>query len=340
MTHTVERHTLLAGPGRISIEPLVPRAVRSGELVVRPDAVGICGTDLELLTGTMTYIASGFSTYPIVPGHEWTGIVIDHATDVTGFAVGDRVVGECSIGCGTCPTCVAGNYHLCPARCETGIAGHPGALSTWMIFPSAYAHRVPPQVSATDAALVEPLAVACRGVDRVDVRPGDALGIVGAGTIGLLCALVARARGIGQIEMIEVNQQRREFAASLGFRATPDRESQLPRVIDASGSARGIASAVDLCADGGTVVVLGLTGKSHVQLDLDALVVGDITLRGSLGSPHVWPEAIALIATGAVHPSVLISHQYAMEDAAAAFDLARSGASVRKILIRPHHEDR
>src|SRR5262249_8429256 len=147
------RRAVLRAPGELTVE--TARASRPGprDLLVYPDAVGICGTDLELLSGNMADFATGFARYPIVPGHGWTGIVAEIGSEVEAFAVGDRVVGECSVGCGTCGQCANGAYHLCPQRTETGIAGRAGALTTALVFPSRAAHRVPPSVSAADAAL-------------------------------------------------------------------------------------------------------------------------------------------------------------------------------------------
>src|SRR3954470_8100077 len=89
-----------------------------GQLLIAPDAVGVCATDVELYDGTMPYLTNGFAAYPIVPGHEWTGRVVAVGSEAAGFGVGDRVVGECSIGCGACDRCGAGDYHQCPRRQE------------------------------------------------------------------------------------------------------------------------------------------------------------------------------------------------------------------------------
>ncbi len=337
MADAPPRHVLLVAPGRLELA--VTGGLRPGpdDLVVRPDAVGICGTDLELLDGSMTYLASGFTRYPIVPGHEWSGVVTALGDDVDGFAVGDRVVGECSIGCGRCEWCVGGSYHLCADRTETGIAGRAGALTGCFAFPGRAAHRIPDGVSAADAALIEPLAVAYRGLTRLGVRENEPLGIVGAGTIGLLTALTARALGIEDIRVSEVEPTRRRFASDLGF-SVVDTEiaGQVPRVVEASGTADGVRAGLRLCREGGEVVLLGLTGARSVAVDLDGVVARDVTVHGSLGSPSVWPDVIDLVADRRIRPSILVSHEFPLSESAAAFELARSRSpGVRKILIRP-----
>jgi L-iditol 2-dehydrogenase len=327
----------ITGPGRIELQAVSAPRPAPGDLVIQPDAVGICGTDIELLDGTMAYLTSGFSTYPIVPGHEWTGRVIEAGDAVSGFAVGDRVVGECPVGCGSCERCAAGSHHLCPGRTETGIARRDGALATQLVFPSRAAHRVPGDVAAADAALIEPLAVACKAVHSTGQRDDEPLAVVGAGTIGLLCALAARAAG-SIVTVIESQPSRRDYAAALGFTVLrPDEgRRQFRRVIEASGAASGISGALARCTPGGAVILLGLTGLRSTPVDTDAIVVGDLTVRGSLGSPGVWPEAIGLVASGQVKPSMLVSHEFPLARAAEAFAMAgRHSAGARKVLIHP-----
>jgi L-iditol 2-dehydrogenase len=333
----LDRHAVLTGPGALELRPAPAPEPGPHDLVVRPDAVGICGTDLELLSGAMTYLTSGFARYPIVPGHEWTGVVAAVGAQVDGFAAGDRVVGEVPIGCGTCAQCAAGRYHLCPRRTETGIAGREGAMATSLVFPASSAHRVPPGVDPADAAMVEPFAVAYRGVVRSGVRPGEALAVVGGGTIGLLAALTARALGVDDVRVVEIDPDRRRFAAGLGLDVSAVPAVGVPRVVEASGTAAGVGAALEACRDGGSVVLLGLTGAPATPVDLDRVVVRDIMLQGSLGSPGVWSDVVALVAERRVRPSALVSHRFPLDDAPAAFALAAAREpGVRKILVLPN----
>jgi L-iditol 2-dehydrogenase len=330
------RQVVLASQGRLLVAPVDPPEPGPDDLLIAPDAVGICGTDIELLDGTMAYLRSGLASFPLVPGHEWTGVVTALGSQVRGFAVGQRVVGECTIGCGSCWRCASGDNHLCPNRTETGLFGQSGALTTSLVYPARTAHRVPDGVSAADAALIEPLAVAYRALSLLPTGT-SALGIIGAGTIGLLCALTARALGIQQIQVVEIDPDRQRFARSMGFTVDSPPTERCPTVIEASGNPAGIARAIDFCRDGGSVVLLGLTGKPAVPIDVDRVVVGDITLRGSLGSAGVWPAVIDLVARGMIQPSQLVSHHFALDEAGAAFDLTkRRQPGVRRILLHPN----
>jgi L-iditol 2-dehydrogenase len=328
------RRAVLRGPGVLEVEDAVAPSPGPGDLLVAPDAVGICGTDLELLEGTMAYLTSGRAAYPIVPGHEWTGIVVGVGEDVGGFSEGDRVVGECTVSCGVCDRCQRpGAYHLCANRTETGIMRRDGALATRLAFPARAAHRIPEHVEARDAALIEPLAVSLRGVRRAGALAGRPLAIIGAGTIGLLSALLARAEGAGPIHLVEIDAERRALASSQGFAVSAGPDVPVGAVVEASGTPGGIGAAISMTADGGTLVLLGLTGQPEVPLDVDGIVVRDLSVIGSLGSPSMWPEAVDLVASGRVEPSVVVTHEFELDEAVRAYETSRAGAG--KVLITP-----
>ncbi len=196
-----------------------------GELLIAPTAVGICGTDVEIFEGSLAYFRMGIATYPIVPGPR-----VDRrrastsGRGVTGFAPGDRVVGEVAIGCGVCVRCRAGRRHLCARRTETGIVHMDGAMASRMVFPAAFAHRV--ELEPRAGALVEPTSVALHAVRRGRVA-GQRVLVVGAGPIGLLVAQCARAEGAAEVVVTDTREDRLTLAAALGF----------PRVAAESGAA-------------------------------------------------------------------------------------------------------
>src|SRR3954453_22398522 len=330
------RATIVA-PHHLAVAPEPVSDPLPGQLLIASDPVGVCATDVELYDGSMPYLRNGFAAYPIVPGHEWTGRVVAIGREVAGFAVGDRVVGECSIGCGRCDRCRAGNYHQCERRHETGIVGQPGALQQGLSFPAAAAHRIAPAVPAADAAMVEPLAIAYRALQRTGAEAGDVLTVVGAGTIGLFSALLAQALGI-RPRFVEIDPDRRAFARSLGLEPAPEHGVSSAYVVEASGSHAGRREAVRRCESGGVVVLVGFVGAMG-ELDLDDVVVRDLTVRGSLGSPGVWPAVIRLLESGAGRPSAVVSHEFALADVEEAFRLAAGRRpGVRKILVRPNAE--
>jgi L-iditol 2-dehydrogenase len=326
-----------------------------GELLIAPSAVGICGTDVEIFEGSQAYFRLGLAQYPIVPGHEWTGVIVDVGRDVRGFSPGERVVGEVAIGCGACSRCRAGRSHLCARRTETGIVHMDGAMASRLVFPAAYAHRV--ELDARAAALVEPTSVAAHAVRRGVVR-GKGVLVVGAGPIGLLCAQVARAEGAAHVVVSDTRHDRLTLAASLGFpphgaphqspvaevgggwgavdalSAVTPPDDWIDVVILCAGGEPAIRAAFNAVRPGGTVVALGLSGTASVPFDFDGLVVRDIDLIGVLGSVGYWEEAISLISSGLVKTEPLVTRTFPLERTRDALEHLVSPGTL-KVLIEP-----
>jgi L-iditol 2-dehydrogenase len=332
------KSVLIDGPDRFSLGDVALGEVPPGHLLLAPLLVGICGTDLELFSGSMIYLRNGMAQYPVIPGHEWVAVVVEVGPGVLGFAAGDRVVGEVSIGCGSCTDCETGNYHRCASRSETGFMGLPGALRERMLFPASSAHLVPVGVDNRDAALAEPLAVAFQAVRKADIHPGDRVLVVGAGTIGMLVAMVLRSAFDCTVFVLSDRADRTQVASGLGF-SIHQPGTSYPRVIEAAGGVGAVADAISALAPGGRLVVTGLSGQESVSVPMDSVVVNDQEIVGSLGSPGVWPEVLNLLAGKKLRPSDLVTHVFSLDEIDQAIALARSGSdSVGKILVRVNEE--
>jgi len=326
----------IEAPGSHRLLDLDVPEPRDDELLLAPIAVGLCATDLELLDGSMVYLRNGQSTLPLTPGHEWVATVVGLGSAASGFAVGDRVVGECSIGCGACDVCRVGAYHRCRDRRETGVMNLDGALAERMTYPARAAHLVPARVSSLDAALVEPLAVAVRAVQRSGPTEGSTVLVVGVGAIGMLCCQVLATRPDVHVQVLDTNLRRVARAEELGARRSPA-GALYTHVIEASGSVSGLTAAYERLAPGGRLVVVGLTGEQTVPLPVDQIVVQDQELLGSLGSPGIWPEVLELLDTTALKPSELITDQFPLSDVDVAIELAiRKLPSTGKIIVYPN----
>jgi threonine dehydrogenase-like Zn-dependent dehydrogenase len=329
-----------------------------GELLIAPSAVGICGTDVEIFEGSLAYFRMGLAEYPIVPGHEWTGVVTEVGAGVDGFSPGDRVVGEVAIGCGICTRCRAGRHHLCARRTETGIVHMDGAMASRLVFPAAFAHRV--DLDAQTAALVEPTSVALHAVRRGEVT-GKGVLVVGAGPIGLLVAQCARAEGAAEVVISDTRADRLDVAAALGVPtyAGEAADPVVPGVAETAGAlAAGaiapgmvgpdgidvavlcaggpaaIAAAFTAVRPGGRVVALGLSGAPTIPFDFDGMVVHDIDLVGVLGSVGYWPGAIALLTDGSVRSEPIVTATFPLERTREALEHLVSPGTL-KVLIEP-----
>lgn len=290
------------------------------DLLVDVERVGICGTDVEFYTGEMAYLEQGLTHFPIRLGHEWTGTVVGLGPGADESWLGQRVTGDTMLGCGQCRFCLAGKHHVCPDRYEVGIQdGWPGALAEQLLVPQRFAHHIPDSVSVTAAALVEPGGNSLRAVDAAGA--GGRLLVLGSGTIGLLAAQFALARGF-EVEVAGVRPGSLELARSLGVPVTRTIAElnelegvHYDAVIDATSDASAPHLAAQLVDPGGRIVYIGLSGTpSHV--DTRDLALKDVTAVGILSASPGLPGAIELFASGAVRPESIVSEVIGLAEVA------------------------
>ena len=190
---------VVQGTHRAHIEERTVPNLKPGEVLVRVSFVGICGTDLEILEGSLGYYKSGMASYPIVPGHESSGTIAAVGPRVSDLNEGDRVVVECIQGCGECAECHRDQAIRCKERREVGVIGQDGAYAAYLVTRARYVHKVPASVTLAQAALTEPLAVVIKGMRRLGSTPQDdrprRCAVIGAGAIGQLAARVLALRG-------------------------------------------------------------------------------------------------------------------------------------------------
>ena len=334
----------------------------ANEVLIEVALAGICGTDVEILDGCMAYFTSTppRGTYPITLGHEWSGKVVAAGSADARLAdgslpvVGDAVVGECSLGCRACAFCSSGSYHRCNSRQETGIIARNGALARFIVMPACYVHRLPLPLSLRAGALVEPTAVALNGLRAGGVKAGSRVAVFGDGPIGLLLLQAALAAG-AIVVIVGADLLRLRLAQRLGAAAAIDARdcANIPAaiaaalggtppdvILEAAGSRDAVAAAVASAAPGAVIILQGLCGAAAVgaapspAVDTDVVVVQDLTLRGALGSPGLWPAAIALLASGAIDVDALVTHELPLREFEAALALLRSRTAV-KVMLRP-----
>jgi len=304
------RAFVLTGPGRSAVEEVAPPRAAAGEVVVDVARVGLCGTDVEFYTGEMAYLAQGHSVYPIRLGHEWSGRVSEVSLEVDPAWLGRRVTADTMIGCGTCPSCRAGRHRVCPDRFEIGIrGGYAGALAERLAVPAGGLVALPDAVDDVAGALVEPGGNALRSVEAAGPAAGDPVLVLGAGTIGILAAQLARARG-AEVQLVGRSARSIAFARQLDF-AVAASPSEIPgrpwaSVIDASTDSAMPAMGLELVTPGGRLVLIGLA-RSASEVDTRQVVLKDVTVVGILSASGGLTGAVEQFRTGAVDPRPLVA---------------------------------
>jgi 2-desacetyl-2-hydroxyethyl bacteriochlorophyllide A dehydrogenase len=304
------RALVVTAPRSASIEEVPAPSPSPHDLVVDVERVGICGTDVEFYTGEMAYLDQGLTHFPLRLGHEWTGTVTAVGSSANEHWLGRRVTGDTMLGCGHCRFCLSGHQHVCPDRREVGITdGWPGALAEQLLIPARFALEIPPSVSVAAAALVEPGGNALRAVDATQLGAGEPLLILGAGTIGLLAAQIALARGI-DVHLAGERPSALTLAKELGIEHTHPLDDVAGRpysaVIDATSSVDAPALAVSLVDPAGRVVFIGLS-RTPSTIDTRDLALNDVTAIGILSASPGLAGAIDLFASGAVVPDALVA---------------------------------
>jgi threonine dehydrogenase-like Zn-dependent dehydrogenase len=277
----------------------------------------VCGTDVEFFTGEMAYLHQGHANYPIRLGHEWCGRVASIGLDVDATWIGARVTGDTMLGCGRCQRCRHGRHHVCADRFEVGIrGGWPGALAEQMAVPASALYELPAAVDSTAGAMVEPGGSAYRAVDGCGLDIGERLLVVGPGTIGLLAALFARARGL-EVHVLGADPDTLEFAHELGVDGawTTSDLPDLPfdAIIDATNAASIPARVLDLVEPARRVVYVGLAGTPS-NIDTRTLALKDVTAVGILGGSAGLVGVIAEYASGRVDPRPLVAATVSLDE--------------------------
>jgi 2-desacetyl-2-hydroxyethyl bacteriochlorophyllide A dehydrogenase len=333
----VRRALVVDAPGRIALverPELVPAA---DEVVIRPAACGLCGTDLELLRGL---VDPAFVRYPLTLGHEWSGVVERVGERVERIAPGDRVVAECIVPCGHCPRCRAGATNTCETYDELGFTREGGA-SDQVVVPARLVHRLEPSVSLVDAALTEPTSVVMRGYEKATPAPGERVLVIGDGTIALLAAHLATLWSPAEIVMRGLRPVQAELALTAGATSfTVEDDDSLTGafdlVVEAAGAPRAMTRAIESARRGGRVLLLGLppTGQM-LELPADLLVNNDLTVSASFGyTSAAWARVVALLNAGGIAPGRIVTHRIPLARFAEAFAALEGGEGARgKVLL-------
>jgi threonine dehydrogenase-like Zn-dependent dehydrogenase len=320
------------------MERPVPVPAAPDDVLVRIEACGICGTDLNILAVPAAHKA----TPGIVLGHEGVGVVEAIGPNVDTLQPGDRVVIANRLTCGRCAYCRRGLDNQCTNYQTIGTTVD-GAFAPWLRAPARALWKISPKVTRDDAALFEPLACAVGSVKRVPFEAGSNVAVIGGGPMGLLFALLYQSMGAGSITVVDVAPYRLKFAAGLGVHhvingAERDAVQAIKEnteigadvVVDAVGNQMG--QAIQMARRGGHVILFGLRPHDIPAVNQYTITRHDLTVHGTFVGLHPFAPTVALLESGQLHPAALVTHRLPLSQLEGGVQLMRTQQAM-KVLI-------
>jgi L-iditol 2-dehydrogenase len=306
-------------PRQAAIRDLDLPTIGADEVLVRSRNVGICHSDFELYEGRYIIPVS----YPIIPGHEWSGEVAEVGEAVTSLRSGDRVVGECVVNNG------ADHFGFSIS----------GADAEYFVAKASWLHRIPAELSFAHGAFVEPFSVAYNAtVAAGGIDASDSVAVVGGGPIGLLCVLAAATMG-GTVTLIEPQAHRRALGLEIGAQEAvdPAELGDVGRgfdvVIEAAGAPAAMASVFPIAAHGARVVFVGIDVGGSAPTALGLIQSKALQVRGIIGSAGLWPRTIRFMANSGLDPTPLLTATFPLGEGTSALDAARDTSRNVKVQI-------
>jgi 2-desacetyl-2-hydroxyethyl bacteriochlorophyllide A dehydrogenase len=310
---------VVEGPNQVCYREVEAPAIGPDDVLVESREAGLCRTDIEMMTGAFT--DPRWVRFPVIPGHEWAGTVAAVGASVDSVHVGDRVVCEGMIVCYRCRRCRSGDTQWCE-RIEALGFTRPGGYAELVSVPEQVVHRLPEHVSFDAGVLIEPASVVLRGLEKARPEPGEAVGVIGVGTLGALAIALLGLHSPSRIVAFGVREEELELARRLGATevvlggdGTPA-EAELDLVVETAGVSAAVALATELVRPGGRAVLLGIAGEGRtLTLPSDLLVGKDMSLIGSIAYPaSTWSRVVGLVAERVLDLDPIVTHRFPMSD--------------------------
>ena len=325
------------GPKDVRYEDVPMPKIDPDDVLVKVKAAGLCGTDLEVYDGTMFYITSGMTSLPFIPGHEWSGEVVELGTNISEFSTGDRVTGECSVGCRSCSYCIRGWYNQCQHRTETGLLNRDGGFAEYISFPKYFLHKCN-KIEFAEVTFIEPTGIALYPTKLTKVCPEDYVAVMGPGPIGLFAVQTTKAYGARKVILVGTREERLAAGRQLGADVTVNIRNEdlvakikeatnghmVDVVIEAVGKPPVWDDIASIIAPRARVAMTGLFAGEKCAVDFDPLVINNITILGVLGGPSVWDEAIDLHERGIITAKPLITHRLPLSEFSKGIEIMRN----------------
>ncbi|CAA7391830.1 unnamed protein product [Spirodela intermedia] len=340
----------LMGVNTLKILPFELPPLDAHDVRVRMKAVGICGSDVHYLK---TLRCAGFVVKePMVIGHECAGIVEEVGSEVKSLVAGDRVALEPGISCWRCSHCKGGRYNLCPDMKFFATPPVHGSLANQVVHPADLCFKLPANVSLEEGAMCEPLSVGVHACRRAEIGPETTALVMGAGPIGLVTMLAARAFGAPRIVVADVDGHRLSVAKSLGADEVvvvsphvQDVEAEVARiqnamrgevdvVFDCAGFTKTMSTALSAARAGGKVCLVGM-GHNEMTLPLTPAAAREVDVVGVFRYKNTWPLCLEFLSSGKIDVKPLITHRYgfSQREVEEAFDVSARGGSAIKVMF-------
>jgi L-iditol 2-dehydrogenase len=332
----------MTGPGKIEFRDVDKPTIGDAEVLIQVKRIGVCGSDIHVFHGLHPY-----TSYPVVQGHEVSGVIAQVGSQVEGLSAGDKVTFTPQVTCGECYPCTHGMYHICETLKVMGFQTD-GAAQEFFPVDADKVLKIPNDVSLDQAAMVEPVSVAVHALSRGgDVR-GKKVLVLGAGTIGNLVAQVAKASGAEGVMITDISDYKLDKATECGidFSVNPKKQdlaqailrdlgpSRADLVLECVGVQDTITQAIDNARKGTTIVVVGVFGK-RPEVDLGLVQDRELCLVGTLMYQKCdYERAIELVAGGKLCLDEMITHHFPFGEYLSAYEtIERAKGNIMKVMV-------
>lgn len=329
------KQVVLTGIREMAVTQIaVPEIIHQNEVKIKMSSIGVCGSDIHYYS--VGKIGTQVVQYPFPVGHECSGIIVETGSEVTNVKVGDLVVVDPSVHCGHCDQCLAGRPHTCRNNKFLGCPGQlDGCLTEYIVMPDFTCFPVTGKMNPVQAALIEPLTIGVYTVKLAQIQNKEiAVGIFGAGPIGLSVLFKLLADEITDITMIEPLNYRLKKAEEIGAKYLVNPESEnvetvvknqhellLDVVFEASGTQDAVTNAVKILKPGGKLVLVGIPPSAEYTFNMDLMRRKELIVINVRRQNHCVEEAIELVVSGKIDVEKMVTHHFTLEETPVAFDI-------------------
>ncbi|MCL2080458.1 MAG: NAD(P)-dependent alcohol dehydrogenase [Oscillospiraceae bacterium] len=335
---------------KMEIREIDMPAPKAGEVLVKLEYVGICGSDVHYFHDGRCgdFVVEG----DFILGHECAGTIAGLGEGVTSHKIGDRVALEPGLTCGQCEFCKSGRYNLCPDVVFLATPPVQGCYENYITFPAGMAYKLPDNIGTKEGALIEPLAVGVHSANLGNVKMGDSVLILGAGCIGLVTLLACKAYGATDITVIDIIPKRLEFAKKLGAtRVINSIETDvvaeidkitggagIEKVFEAAGSPATIALTPHVVKRGGVIVLVGIAAQEEINYNFSKIMFKEARIESVFRYRNIYPQAISAVSKGLIDISGIVTHEFDFDNIQNAFECAiKNKDDIVKAVIKIGH---